>query len=64
MGAQDDMQRIRSRLREYYKRHEIDVWLRSPHPQLNGERACDLINGGRAAEVDQILDRLDDSIYI
>jgi uncharacterized protein (DUF2384 family) len=62
-SIQSDFQRIRGRLSAYYKRHEIDFWLRSPHPQLEGQRACDLILAGRAPEVDAILDRLDAGAY-
>jgi hypothetical protein len=64
MDTQDDFQRIRERLSAYYRRHEIDFWLRSPHSQLDGQRACDLILAGRAAEVEAIIDRLDASAYL
>jgi uncharacterized protein (DUF2384 family) len=62
--SQDDFQRIRTRLAEYYKRHEIDIWLRSPQKLLGGKRACDLINAGQAAEVERLLDQLDSGAYL
>lgn len=61
---QDDFQRIRERLAVYYKRHEINLWLRSPHPLLNGRRACDLINTGNFAEVERVIDMLDSGAYL
>ena len=61
---QGDFQRIRGRLSEYYRRHEIDFWLRSPQKLLNGKRACDLINAGQAHEVDRLLDQLDSGAYL
>jgi uncharacterized protein (DUF2384 family) len=53
-----------SRLDEYYAPDEVRLWLYAPHPQLEGQRAIDLIVGGRTAEVIAILDRLDAEVYI
>lgn len=61
--VQTDFQRIRQRLSTYYKRHEIDIWLRSPHPMLGGQRACDLLNAGNAAEVERVIDALDSGAF-
>lgn len=63
-NVQDDFQRIRGRLAEYYRRHEIDIWLRSPQKLLNGQRACDLINAGKVAEVERLLDQLDSGAFL
>jgi uncharacterized protein (DUF2384 family) len=62
-NIQDDFQRVRGRLATYYKRHEIDVWLRSPHPMLGGRKACDLLNAGNAAEVERVIDMLDSGAF-
>lgn len=58
-ATQEAMHRIRERLRPFYKRHEIDVWLRSPQPHLDHHRPCDLINDGEGALVEQLLDRME-----
>ncbi|MBI1777143.1 MAG: DUF2384 domain-containing protein [Proteobacteria bacterium] len=59
-----DLHYIVGRLREYYTAEEIRIWLFSRHPQLNGERAIDLINAGKSEEVLGILDRLDSGAYL
>lgn len=53
-----------SRLDEYYTPEEVRLWLYAPHPQLEGQRAIDLIVNDRTAEVIAILDRLDAEVYI
>lgn len=55
---------IVGRLLEYYTPNDIRVWLYAPHPQLDGQRAIDLIHEGRAEEVLQILKRLDAEAYL
>ncbi|OED40205.1 hypothetical protein AB833_12305 [Chromatiales bacterium (ex Bugula neritina AB1)] len=55
---------IVSRLQEYYDSSEIRVWLNSPHPQLDGERAIVLIHKGRSEEVLQVIKRLDSEAYL
>jgi uncharacterized protein (DUF2384 family) len=62
--TQEQMIAIRKRLAVFYKRHEIDVWLRSAHPQLNHQRPCDLINDGEGALVEQVLQRLESGAYL
>ncbi|MGH6871473.1 MAG: hypothetical protein ACREHE_08200 [Rhizomicrobium sp.] len=59
-----DLHYIVGRLREYYTADEIRTWLYARHPQLNGERAIDLINKNQSVEVLRILDRLDSEVYI
>jgi uncharacterized protein (DUF2384 family) len=53
-----------SRLDEYYTPEEVRIWLYSEHPQLEGQRAIDLIVNDRTAEVIAILDRLDAEAYL
>lgn len=62
--AETDLDRIRIELLEIYDEREIEVWLTSPQPQLDGARAIDLIEGGRAEEVLQIIRRLNDGAYL
>jgi uncharacterized protein (DUF2384 family) len=52
------------RLSEYYSAEETRAWLYAIHPQLDGERAIDLIHQDRSEEVLNILDRLDADAYI
>lgn len=56
--------RIHRRLFGYYDAPEANQWMESPHPMLNGEKPIDLINSGRALEVDRILDQLDAGVYL
>ncbi len=58
------LQYVVSRLDDYYTPEEVRLWLYAPHPQLEGQRAIDLIVGDRAAEVIAILDRLDAEVYL
>ena len=59
-----DLSYIVSRLSDYYDTDEIRAWLYARHPQLNGERALDLIHTNRTIEVLKILDRLDADAYL
>ena len=59
-----DLHYIVKRLSEYYSAEEVRAWLYARHPQLNGERAIDVINDGRSEEVLQILERLDSGAYV
>lgn len=59
-----DLHYIVSRLRDYYTSDEIRIWLYARHPQLNGERAIDLINDGKSEDVLNILERLDSAVYL
>ncbi len=52
------------RLSDYYSAEETRAWLYARHPQLNGERALDLIHADRSEEVLGALDRLDDDVYL
>jgi transcriptional regulator with XRE-family HTH domain len=59
-----DLYYVVGRLQEYYTAEEIRIWLYARHPQLNGERAIDLIHDDRALEVLKVLDRLDNEVYL
>ncbi len=59
-----DLHYIVSRLRDYYTSDEVRMWLFARHPQLNGERAIDIINAGRSEEVLGVLERLDSGAYL
>ncbi len=59
-----DLYYVVGRLQEYYSPDEIRTWLYARHPQLNGERAIDLINQSRTVDVLAILDRLDNEVYV
>lgn len=59
-----DLHYIVGRLQEYYSADEIRTWLYARHPQLDGERAIDVINQGRSEEVLRILERLDAEVYL
>lgn len=59
-----DQHYVVMRLSEYYSAEETRAWLYAKHPQLDGERAIDLIHHRRSEEVLGILDRLDADVYI
>jgi transcriptional regulator with XRE-family HTH domain len=59
-----DLYYVVGRLEEYYSPDEIRTWLYARHPQLNGERALDLINQSRTEEVLAVLDRLENEVYL
>ena len=59
-----DLYYVVGRLNEFYDPEEIRLWLYARHPQLNGERAIDLIHANRTNEVLQVLARLDSGAYL
>lgn len=59
-----DLAYVVLRLSEYYDQDEVRAWLYARHPQLDGQRAIDLIHDDRAEEVIAILDRLDADAYL
>jgi uncharacterized protein (DUF2384 family) len=59
-----DLHYVVGRLQEYYSADEIRTWLYARHPQLEGERAIDLINRGASERVLNVLDRLDGEVYL
>lgn len=59
-----DLYYVVGRLSEYYSGDEIRIWLYARHPQLEGQRAIDLIHEGKSIEVLSVLDRLDSGAYL
>ena len=59
-----DLYYVVQRLQEYYSPDEIRSWLYARHPQLEGERAIDLIHQNRTIEILNILKRLDAEAYL
>ena len=59
-----DLHYVVGRLREFYSSQEIRSWLYARHPQLDGERAIDLIHDDRTVEVLKIIDRLENEVYL
>lgn len=59
-----DLYYVVGRLQEYYDADEIRTWLFARHPQLDGQRAIDLIHQQRSEEVLRVLDRLDSEVYL
>jgi len=58
-----DLRYVVDRLAELYDPEETRVWLYSRHRLLNGERAIDLIQSGRADEVLAVIESLDEGSY-
>ena len=59
-----DLYYIVGRLNEYYSPQEVRAWLYARHPQLDGQRAMDLIHNDRTLEVLAVIDRLDNDVYV
>lgn len=59
-----DLHYIVQRLGEYYSPEEVRTWLYARHPQLDGERAIDVILNDDSERVLAILDRLDADVYL
>jgi hypothetical protein len=59
-----DLHYIVGRLQEQYTADEIRIWLYARHPQLDGERAIDLVNRNQSERVLNVLDRLDGEAYL
>lgn len=55
---------VAERLSDFYEPDEVRLWLQSPHPQLSGRRAYDLIVEGRTSEVLEVIERLDSGVYL
>jgi hypothetical protein len=59
-----DLYYVVGRLRDYYSPDQIRTWLYARHPQLNGERAIDLVHDDRTVEVLKVIDRLDNEVFL
>jgi uncharacterized protein (DUF2384 family) len=58
-----ELRYVVDRLTELYTPDESRLWLHTPHQMLNGERAIDLINGGRTQEVLGLIEALEAGAY-
>lgn len=58
-----ELRYVVDRLAEFYTSDETRLWLHTPHPMLNGERAIDLINAGRTEEVLAVIESLESGAY-
>ncbi|HSU99744.1 MAG TPA: antitoxin Xre/MbcA/ParS toxin-binding domain-containing protein [Roseiarcus sp.] len=58
-----ELRYIVDRLSDFYTPDETRLWLHAKHPMLDGERAIDLINEGRAEAVLAVIDSLDAGAY-
>ena len=58
-----DLRYVVDRLSEFYSPDEARIWLYAKHRLLNGERAIDLINQGRADRVLEVIESLDEGSY-
>jgi len=59
-----DLHYVVGRLQEFYTATDIRTWLYARHPQLNGERAIDLIHDERTVDVLKVIDRLENEVFI
>lgn len=58
-----ELRYVVDRLSELYSADETRLWLHTPHPMLNGERAIDRINSGRTEDVLAVIDSLESGAY-
>lgn len=59
-----DLHYVVGRLQDFYSAQEIRLWLYARHPQLNGERAIDLIHDNRTVDVLKVIDRLENEVFL
>ncbi len=59
-----ELRYVVDRLSDFYTPDETRLWLHTPHPLLNGERAIDLIYNGRTEEVLAVIERLEAGAYV
>ena len=59
-----ELRYVVERLADFYTPDETRLWLHTPHPLLNGERAIDLIYNGRTEEVLAAIERLAAGAYV
>ncbi len=58
-----ELRYVVDRLSDFYTPAEARLWLHARHPMLNGERAIDLINEGRAEAVLAVIETLETAAY-
>lgn len=59
-----DLRYVVECLSDLYSPDETRLWLHTPHPLLERERAVDLIHLGRTEEVLAVIDRIEDGAYL
>lgn len=59
-----DLRYVVECLSDLYTPDETRIWLHTPHPLLNRERAVDLIHEGRTEEVLAVIGRLEAGAYL
>ena len=59
-----DLRYVVDRLSDLYTPDEARLWLFAKHPELNHERAIDLILDNRSEEVLEIIDSFDAGAYL
>lgn len=52
------------RLSDFYRPDEIRLWLHTPHPLLENERAIDLITSGETEKVLAVIERMESGAYL
>lgn len=55
---------ISERLAEFYEPDDVRIWLHSNHPQLKNEIPIELIRQGDSSRVLEVIDRLEDGVYL
>jgi len=58
-----ELRYVVDRLSDFYSPDETRLWLHTPHPMLEGERAIDLINTGLTDYVLAVIESLDEGAY-
>lgn len=59
-----DLRYVVERLSDFYTPEETRLWLHTPHPLLDRNRAVDLIYSGGTEEVLAVIDRLEAGAYL
>ncbi|HUO86350.1 MAG TPA: antitoxin Xre/MbcA/ParS toxin-binding domain-containing protein [Thermoanaerobaculia bacterium] len=59
-----DLRYVVDRLSDFYSADETRLWLHTPHPLLDRERAVDLIYTGRTEEVLAVVERLEAGAHL
>lgn len=58
-----ELRYVVDRLSDFYSSDETRLWLHTPHPMLDGQRAIDLINRGKTEDVLGVIETLDTGAY-
>ncbi len=59
-----DLRFVVERLSDFYTPDETRLWLHTPHPLLDRERAVDLIHSGKIKEVLAVIDRIEAGVFL